>query len=579
MGGRFGGGRPLPRAHARAGGGREDGTLAPPARRGRGRLSRALARLCSCARRVGIANGGEGAEGDEEMDRTLRKRATVESRPLCSLRTNGVAAEDDTSASGAPSAVARSQSTTGSSQLEQSADPGRGLARWRRGWKEVNKAFFWDVVSGKTSWELPRGERVAAVATSDVAVGLRPTRKGAPCRIVRATKSFRLPARARDAGPQGDAVGVGINGGAPDPAAAEETAERLMHELALYSADLMHVAHLFEIVLVSDLHYRSQRRFDVPDLASGMLFIDVQRKFRWHLCHSFHHELWHMIDFRLHGRAYADDDAEFARLNAVETDAPAAKTGSGAAQKRGRGVGGSSVRAVCDSDGIVDASPATRTLDCCKKSLPAGLQRGAKDDRERCKAYYGFGALAGTQAASAMRDALFEKRSPPPPSAAFLNMYSSSSVRARAFACEACRSRRLHCSRLCVRVHDARAHPSLALRPTHPLTTPRAPARACARQVGEDKAEVWAALVLYPERLLGSTALMHKAGLLLARVLKAAPAGGMDAFAAKLDAARARRLEVYGQPTLPSHYKSNSGDGKATDEARVSPPKRRKSKD
>eukprot|EP00793_Prasinoderma_coloniale_P005300 PRCOL_00004708-RA len=458
------------------------------------------------------------------MDRTLRKRATVESRPLCSLRTNGVAAECDTSASGAPSAVARSQSTTGSSQLEQSADPGRGLARWRRGWKEVDKAFFWDVVSGKTSWELPRGERVAAVATSDVAVGLRPTRKGAPCRIVRATKSFRLPARARDAGPQGDAVGVGINGGAPDPAAAEETAERLMHELALYSADLMHVAHLFEIVLVSDLHYRSQRRFDVPDLASGMLFIDVQRKFRWHLCHSFHHELWHMIDFRLHGRAYADDDAEFARLNAVETDAPAAKTGSCAAQKRGRGEGGSSVRAVCDSDGIVDASPATRTLDCCKKSLPAGLQRAAKDDRERCKAYYGFGALAGTQAASAMRDALFEKRSPPPPSAAFLNMYSSSSV-------------------------------------------------------GEDKAEVWAALVLYPERLLGSTALMHKAGLLLARVLKAAPAGGMDAFAAKLDAARARRLEVYGQPTLPSHYKSNSGDGKATDEARVSPPKRRKSKD
>ena len=47
--------------------------------------------------------------------------------------------------------------------------------------------------------------------------------------------------------------------------------------------------------------YNGQRRRDVPDLASGNLFIDVGDRAPRRKRHSFHHELFHLIDYRLRG--------------------------------------------------------------------------------------------------------------------------------------------------------------------------------------------------------------------------------------------------------------------------------------
>jgi hypothetical protein len=47
--------------------------------------------------------------------------------------------------------------------------------------------------------------------------------------------------------------------------------------------------------------YNGQRRRDVPDLASGNLYIDVSDRAPRRKRHAFHHELFHMIDYRLRG--------------------------------------------------------------------------------------------------------------------------------------------------------------------------------------------------------------------------------------------------------------------------------------
>ena len=39
-------------------------------------------------------------------------------------------------------------------------------------------------------------------------------------------------------------------------------------------------------------------RRDVPDLATGILYIDVGDRSVRRKRHSFHHELWHMVDYR-----------------------------------------------------------------------------------------------------------------------------------------------------------------------------------------------------------------------------------------------------------------------------------------
>lgn len=68
-------------------------------------------------------------------------------------------------------------------------------------------------------------------------------------------------------------------------------------------------------VMCEELKYNGQRRRDVPDLASGTLYIDVGDRAVRRKRHSFHHELWHMVDYHLLGNAFEAHDAEWAQIN------------------------------------------------------------------------------------------------------------------------------------------------------------------------------------------------------------------------------------------------------------------------
>mmetsp|Transcript_17151 Transcript_17151/g.48056 ORF Transcript_17151/g.48056 Transcript_17151/m.48056 type:complete len:198 (-) Transcript_17151:148-741(-) len=62
--------------------------------------------------------------------------------------------------------------------------------------------------------------------------------------------------------------------------------------------------------------YNGQRRRDVPDLASGNLFIDVGDRAPRRKRHSFHHELFHLIDYRLRGpSSFTASDPEWEAHN------------------------------------------------------------------------------------------------------------------------------------------------------------------------------------------------------------------------------------------------------------------------
>jgi len=82
-------------------------------------------------------------------------------------------------------------------------------------------------------------------------------------------------------------------------------------------------------VMCEELRYNGQRRRDVPDLASGTLYIDVGDRAVRRKRHSFHHELWHMVDFHLLGNAFEAYDAEWSQLNP-----PGFKYGSGGKHMR-----------------------------------------------------------------------------------------------------------------------------------------------------------------------------------------------------------------------------------------------------
>ena len=70
--------------------------------------------------------------------------------------------------------------------------------------------------------------------------------------------------------------------------------------------------------MCEELKYNGQRRRDVPDLASGTLYIDVGDRAMRRKRHSFHHELWHMVDYHLLGNAFEAHDAEWAECNPVD---------------------------------------------------------------------------------------------------------------------------------------------------------------------------------------------------------------------------------------------------------------------
>jgi len=111
---------------------------------------------------------------------------------------------------------------------------------------------------------------------------------------------------------------TGICGVAPSVEALHKTTATLSSEHCLYPRRFLEAVGVRRYVLCEELKYNGQRRRDVPDLASGTLYIDVGDRAVRRKRHSFHHELWHMVDFHLLGNAFESHDAEWSEHNPAD---------------------------------------------------------------------------------------------------------------------------------------------------------------------------------------------------------------------------------------------------------------------
>jgi len=108
---------------------------------------------------------------------------------------------------------------------------------------------------------------------------------------------------------------TGICGTRPQPTQLRRTCDTLSPEHQLYPKRFFDKVGVKRFVMCEELKYNGQRRRDVPDLASGTLYIDVGDRAVRRKRHSFHHELWHMVDYHLLGNAFEAHDAEWAECN------------------------------------------------------------------------------------------------------------------------------------------------------------------------------------------------------------------------------------------------------------------------
>ena len=82
-------------------------------------------------------------------------------------------------------------------------------------------------------------------------------------------------ARHRPADESNPKARTGICGIAPNATTLRRTCDTLSPEHALYPARFLKGFGLVRYVMCEELRYNGQRRRDVPDLASGTLYIDV----------------------------------------------------------------------------------------------------------------------------------------------------------------------------------------------------------------------------------------------------------------------------------------------------------------
>ena len=108
---------------------------------------------------------------------------------------------------------------------------------------------------------------------------------------------------------------TGICGKQPLPAPLRKTCDTLSPEHQLYPKRFFDRVGIKRFVMCEDLKYNGQRRRDLPDLSSGTLYIDVGDRAVCRKRHSFHHELWHMVDYHLLGNAFESHDAEWCEHN------------------------------------------------------------------------------------------------------------------------------------------------------------------------------------------------------------------------------------------------------------------------
>jgi len=167
------------------------------------------------------------------------------------------------------------------------------------------KLFWMHERTRETTWRQPLPELGPLPEWETVDRKMRDS-----CAVVLDANFFGAPADVHD-----PKARTGICGISPSSGPLLRTTETLSPEHCLYPRRFLENVGLRRYVLCEELRYNGQRRRDVPDLASGTLYIDVGDRAVRRKRHSFHHELWHMVDFHLLGNAFESYDAEWAVHN------------------------------------------------------------------------------------------------------------------------------------------------------------------------------------------------------------------------------------------------------------------------
>ena len=170
------------------------------------------------------------------------------------------------------------------------------------------KLFWMHEQTRETTWKQPLPRLAALPLWESVDPSMR-----LMCHVVLDPNFFGAPAHPTD-----PKARTGICGISPAEGPLLRTTTTLSPEHCLYPPSFLQAVGVRRYVLCEELRYNGQRRRDVPDLASGSLYIDIGDRATRRKRHSFHHELWHMVDFHLLGNAFEAHDAEWCRHNPAD---------------------------------------------------------------------------------------------------------------------------------------------------------------------------------------------------------------------------------------------------------------------
>uniref|UniRef100_A0A7S0EVA2 WW domain-containing protein n=1 Tax=Phaeocystis antarctica TaxID=33657 RepID=A0A7S0EVA2_9EUKA len=167
------------------------------------------------------------------------------------------------------------------------------------------KLFWTHEHTRETTWRQPLPRTCSLPADVQVHPGLR-----AQAVVADKAAFFGAP---KD--PNNPSARTGICGVPPGEAQLRRTCEAISLEHSFYPAIFLERIGLKRVLLCEELHYNGQRRRDVPDLGSGTLYIDVGDRPLRRKRHSFHHELWHMVDYHLLGNQFEAYDEDWCAYN------------------------------------------------------------------------------------------------------------------------------------------------------------------------------------------------------------------------------------------------------------------------
>lgn len=275
---------------------------------------RCVARCFSCCTSDAVDDPDESFEGQTELQRdpSGSKSGARSMRPSPDEPMR-VSPETDATRSG----YSRSNASVAGPRFDRLPD-----SPWlvQRSPEYGGKLFWTHETSRETTWKQPLPCTSALPTDINVHQGLR-----AMALVASQQRFYGAPADPAD-----PSARTGICGMPPSAAALRKTLELLSREHALYPSAFLERVGLKRLLLCEDLHYNGQRRRDVPDLASGTLYIDVGDRPTRRKRHSFHHELWHMVDYHLLGNQFEAHDATWSEHNP-----PGFRYGNGGKHMRG----------------------------------------------------------------------------------------------------------------------------------------------------------------------------------------------------------------------------------------------------